>query len=75
MCNIHAQHGHHCPWCSYGTGGQALIMALICAPQLAVALFSNWSWPVRTAVATALFPAVGLVVALGFGWVDGYWSQ
>lgn len=49
-------------------------MTLICAPQLGVALFTKWSWPVRTIVATALFPAIGLLVALAFGWGDSYWT-
>jgi hypothetical protein len=72
-CNIHAMHSHHCPWCSHGHAGQALVMMLICAPQLAIALAAKWSWPVRTIVATALFPAAGLLVALAFGWADSYW--
>jgi len=72
-CNIHSQHLHHCPWCAHGDSGYALAMALICAPQLAVALFTKWNWTMRTVVATALFPAIGLVVALAFGWTDSYW--
>lgn len=72
-CNIHAQHGRHCPWCSHGQMGYALVMILLCLPQLAVSLHSRWTWTVRAIVATALFPAAGLVVALLFGWVEGYW--
>jgi hypothetical protein len=72
-CNIHAQHGRHCPWCSHGRTGYAIAMTLVCLPQLAVSLRSGWSWPIRTMVATAIFPAAGLVVALLFGWMDGYW--
>ncbi len=74
MCNIHAQHGHHCPWCGHGPAGQTLIMTLLCAPQLAVSLFAKWTWPIRTVIAAALFPTMGLVVALAFGWADGYWT-
>jgi hypothetical protein len=72
-CNIHALHGPHCPWCSHGYAGHAVVMTLICAPQLFVALFAKWSWPVRTLAAAALFPAIGLLAALGFGWAEGYW--
>lgn len=73
VCNIHATHGHHCPWCSHGSVGHAMIMTLLCAPQLAEVVFTKWNWPVRTAVAIALFPAIGTLVALAFGWLDGYW--
>jgi hypothetical protein len=73
-CNIHAAHGHHCPWCSHGHWGHALIMTMICAPQLAVAMLTKWSWPMRTIVALGMFPAIGLLVALGFGWADSYWT-
>ncbi|PYT14291.1 MAG: hypothetical protein DMG59_17730 [Acidobacteria bacterium] len=72
-CNIHALHGKHCPWCSHGQAGYAIVMVLLCAPQLAVSLWPRWSWPVRIAAAVALFPAIGAVVALAFGWLDGYW--
>ena len=72
-CNIHAQHGHHCPWCSHGTAGYAVVMILICLPQLAVSLLKR-SWLVRTAIAVALFPLAGSGIALMFGWIDSYWS-
>jgi hypothetical protein len=35
---------------------------------------THWSWTVRTLVATALFPAAGFVVAVGFGLIQGYWA-
>ncbi len=73
-CNIHAQHGKHCPWCSHGHAGQAMIVVLLSVPQLAVSFGTHWSWPVRTLAAVALFPMAGLVVALAFGLADGYWS-
>ena len=73
-CNIHAQHGHHCPRCSHGYVGQAAIMILLWAPQLAVSLLPRWTWMTRTAVAIGLFPVVGLVVAAAFGLSDGYWK-
>jgi hypothetical protein len=74
-CNVHAMVGHHCPWCSHGHLGQAIVMLLISAPQLAVAWLPKWGWGLRTAVAVAMFPVVGGVVAIGFGWVDGYWLR
>jgi hypothetical protein len=73
-CNVHAQHTHHCPWCSHSYAGQALAMTMICLPQLAVTFATKWSWTARTLAAIALFPAIGALVALGFGWVDSYWT-
>jgi hypothetical protein len=72
-CNIHAMHSRHCPWCSHGLLGQALVMILLCAPQLAIAAFTPWNWTVRTLAATAAFPVSGLGVALAFGKFDEYW--
>jgi len=72
-CNIHAAHGRHCPWCSHGYAGYAIVMALLCAPQLAVTLFTRWNWPVRAILAVAMFPVSGLLVALAFGRLDAYW--
>jgi hypothetical protein len=74
-CNIHAPHVHHCPWCAHGTTGYTAVMVLLCAPQLAVSLWPRWGRLTRTLTALALFPAMGLVVALAFGWYDGYWHQ
>lgn len=71
-CNIHASHGHHCPWCSHSNAGYAVEMALICLPQLAVSL-TRWSWPVRALAAVAMFPLAGSATALIFGWADSYW--
>jgi len=73
-CNIHAQHGRHCPWCSYGYAGYAVEIILMSAPQFAVSWWTGWSWTVRTIVAVMLFPAAGLLVALGFGIWEGYWK-
>ena len=72
-CNIHAQQGRHCPWCRHGYAGYTAVMTLLCAPQLAFSLWSRWNWPVRTLVAVALFPAIGLLLALGMGWLEQYW--
>jgi|SRR5579862_3395381 len=73
-CNIHAAHGHHCPWCKHGYAGYAVVMALMTAPQLAVTLFSRWNWPVRTILAVTMFPVSGLAIAWVFGAIDGYWK-
>src|SRR5437588_537834 len=72
-CNVHAEHGHHCPWCSHGNTGYAIAFILICIPQLAISL-TRWSWPARALLATAMFPAAGLGIALMFGWIDSYWT-
>ena|SRR5581483_212500 len=72
-CNIHVEHGHHCPWCSHGNAGYAIEMGLICVPQLLVSM-TGWSWKVRTLAALAMFPVAGLGVALMFGWIDSYWA-
>jgi hypothetical protein len=50
-------------------------MILMCLPQLWVSLRARLSWPVRTIIAIAMFPAAGLFVALWYGWADGYWNQ
>jgi hypothetical protein len=73
-CNIHAAHGHHCPWCSHGHLGEAVVMIGMCAPQFAVTMFTRWSWPARTAAALAIFPICGSVIALIFGGIDSYWT-
>jgi len=73
-CNIHAQHGRHCPWCGHGRAGYFIVMTLLCAPQLAVSLWPRWSWTVRTVVAIGLFPTVGVLVAAVMGWMDHYWT-
>ncbi len=65
----------HCPWCTIGNGGFAMVLALILVPQLALSLWpSRWPWPARLAAATLAFPAVGALVALVLGWVTGYWA-
>jgi hypothetical protein len=74
-CNIHAAAGRHCPWCSHGQAGYTLVMMLLSAPQLAFVLSSRFGWVTRTSVALLLFPAMGLVAALGIGWWDGYWTS
>ena len=72
-CNVHAAHGHHCPWCIRGYLGEAIVLALMCAPQFAVAAFARWNWTTRTMAALAMFPAAGSVIALVYGAMDLYW--
>jgi hypothetical protein len=50
-------------------------MLLITAPQLVLVLWAKkWSWLARTLAATAMFPLIGLIVALCFGVADSYWA-
>jgi hypothetical protein len=60
--------------CSHGQAAYAAVMIALCAPQLAFSLWWRWSWPVRTLAVVAMFPAFGMLVALGMGWWDGYWT-
>ena len=73
MCNIHAAQGRHCPWCSHGTTGYFVAMAVMSAPQFVVSWIAPWGWTARTAAAVALFPLAGVLFALVSGWYDGYW--
>jgi hypothetical protein len=74
LCNVHQPDARHCPWCSYGDAGAALMLALILAPQFALAF-----WPAalpmrwRAPLMLALFPVAGALVGLGYGWHAGYW--
>ena len=72
-CNVHVAASRHCPWCSHGVEGYALVMTLLCAPELAVSVLPRWHWTARTAVAVALFPTVGAIMAGVFGWYENYW--
>jgi len=75
-CNIHMAGMKHCPWCTIGTSGFALILALILGPQLALSFWpSRWPFPARLAVATLAFPAAGALVAVVAGWLAGYWAR
>jgi len=74
-CNIHMAHAKHCPFCAHGWQGQALVMTAIAAPQLLISLHMRWTWLVRLLAALAVFPVVQGLIALVFGWVDGYWTR
>lgn len=72
-CNVHAALGRHCPFCSHGMPGYAGVFVLVCAPQLAAAMWSKWSTTARVALCLGLFPIAMGVVGLGLGWYEGYW--
>jgi hypothetical protein len=74
-CNIHLAQSRHCPICSHGRAGYALIMTLVCAPQLAASLLPRWGLLVRMLVCLALFPSTMIGVGLLLGWAEGYWSH
>ena len=73
-CNIHAQHGKHCPWCSHGKLGYGLIFASIVVPEFLVALaLRRRSWMAGLAATLLSFPIFGGIAALAVGLWDGYW--
>ncbi|MFN7920386.1 MAG: hypothetical protein U0Q16_09830 [Bryobacteraceae bacterium] len=73
-CNIHAQHGRHCPWCSFGYAGYVMVYGTMLAAQgLAVIVTAGRAMWMRVAVALAAFPVTGLVLALALGLYTGYW--
>ena len=76
-CNIHASHGKHCPWCSFGSRGYMLIFGGMLAAQALASFLPlrwGWGWLARLVAAVAAFPATGLVLGLGLGWYTGYWD-
>jgi hypothetical protein len=74
-CNIHTPGARHCPWCSFGTGGAAVIVGVILGCQLALSLRPRrWPAAVRLTLAVFAFPVVGTALALLSGWLTGYWS-
>jgi hypothetical protein len=65
----------HCPWCIYNGQGFRVAFALILAAQAAISFLpGKLAWPPRFLIALAVFPAIGAVVAVVYGWVSGYWS-
>jgi hypothetical protein len=72
-CNIHMAHGKHCPFCSHGWQGQALVMIAILVPQLFLTQ-RTWPWIPRALAALAMFPLMEGLAALILGWSDGYWN-
>jgi hypothetical protein len=77
FCNIHAEHGKHCPWCAIGpAGGRAVWGAMLCSQAVMAFGGIRWGWSrmARLAASLAAFPASGLVLALVLGWYMGYWN-
>lgn len=72
-CNVHAAVAPHCPFCVRGAAGYAVVMTLVCLPQVAATL-APWSRRARLIVCLALFPVSMIVVGMAFGWYDGYWQ-
>jgi len=75
-CNIHIPAAKHCPWCSLGALGFALVLAAILGPQLWLSLYPRqWPWPLRLFLALLAFPIAGALVALLTGQLTGYWRN
>ena len=72
-CNVHLAESRHCPICSHGRPGYAMIFALVCVPQLLASLVRPWGRGVRVLVCLALFPLTMMAVGLTLGWAEGYW--
>jgi hypothetical protein len=73
-CNIHAAHGKHCPWCSFGTAGYAGVYGTILAAQAWCAFGPFFGSSGKRLMAGLLaFPAVGAILALVLGLFTGYW--
>lgn len=74
-CNIHAPHGRHCPWCSFGYAGYAFVYGSILATQAAAAFLTPWRWLPRLLLSLAAFPLAGSILALALGLYTGYWNH
>ncbi len=74
-CNIHmARDAKHCPWCSVGWAGYALIYLGIAVPQAWLSFRPrSWMWPLRLMAALLAFPVIGSLEALALGLATGYW--
>jgi hypothetical protein len=73
LCNVHILASRHCPFCSRGVAGYAVIMTAVAVPQFAVSMWSRWSSATRIAVCLLLIPAAMIAVGLAAGSYDGYW--
>ena len=75
FCNIHAAHGRHCPWCSFGSTGHAIVYGSMLLAQ-AVASFGPWLRTplLRLVIALAAFPTTGFALALLLGGITQYWD-
>ena len=73
MCNVHIAESRHCPICSHGIPGYAVVMAAVSLPQLAASLWLSTSMWARTVICLLLFPAGMIAVGGLLGLYDGYW--
>jgi hypothetical protein len=73
LCNVHLSSEHRCPWCAHGIMGYAVVMTAVSIPQLAVSTLMRSHWLTRAALGLTLGAISGALMALAFGWMDGYW--
>jgi hypothetical protein len=74
-CNIHDHESRHCPWCSIGTGGFAVVALSIVAVQAAFSFGPQpWGIAARLAASLIAFPVAGSAIAIALGWWQGYWK-
>ena len=73
MCNVHLANSRHCPFCSRGVPGYAVVMTAVTLPQFAVSMWASWTWRKRVVVCVLLVPVAMAAVGLGLGTYDGYW--
>jgi hypothetical protein len=74
-CNIHKPGSKHCPWCSYGETGYAVVYGSMLGSQAILGFRPRrWSWRRRLLASLGAFPAVGVVLAVVLGLASGYWD-
>jgi hypothetical protein len=74
-CNVHVPESRHCPFCSRGVPGYAVVLTAVSLPQLAVAWWSARGTLVRIVVCVLLVPAAMFAIGVPLGWYDGYWQR
>lgn len=75
QCNIHNHSGKHCPWCSFGQTGYAIVYGSMIVPQILLAFLPRRrSLPARLIWSLLAFPVAGAGLAVVFGLITGYWS-
>jgi len=75
QCNVHAATGPRCPFCVRGVLGYVLVFGAVCLPQLLCSLRAPWSLGTRLVLCLALFPVAMVVLGVGLGWMDDYWTH
>jgi hypothetical protein len=74
MCNVHLANMRHCPICSRGISGYAVVMTAVTVPQLVASVWLSWNPIARTVICLLIFPAAMLAVGGVLGIYDGYWQ-